>query len=78
MKRYIWTIWLLFLLLPLYTWAAPPNFLIMDQLSNQVIIMGSDFKPLSSFKAGPCPSVLEPLPEGKGYGLLCNGSKSLY
>jgi hypothetical protein len=77
MKRYIWIIGLLLLLLPLHSWAASPDFLIMDQLSRQVIVMGSDFKPLSSFKAGPSPTILEALPEGKGYGLLCKGSKNL-
>ncbi len=77
MKRYILIIGILFLLLPLNSRAASPNFLIMDQLSNQVSIVGSDFEPLYSFKAGPGPNVLKPLPDGKGYGLLCNGSKNL-
>lgn len=77
MKRYILIFGLLFLLLPLNSRAASPDFLILNQLSNQVTVVGSDFKPLHSFKAGPGLNVLKPLPDGKGYGLLCNGSKNL-
>ncbi len=77
MKRYILIIGILLFLVPLNSQAASTNFLIMDQLSNQVTIVGSDFEPLYSFKAGPGPNVLKPLPDGKGYGLLCNGSKNL-
>ncbi|HBF36552.1 MAG TPA: hypothetical protein DDW50_04450 [Firmicutes bacterium] len=77
MKHYFWTICLLLLLIPGNTWSASPNFLIMDQLSNNVIMIGSDLKPLSTFKAGPGPSVLEPLPGDSGYALLCNGTKNL-
>jgi hypothetical protein len=77
MRRYFWLLCILLFLLPLHTWAVSANFLILDQIQDQVGVIGSDLKPLYSFKAGPCPSALEPIPDNSGYLLMCRGSKNL-
>jgi hypothetical protein len=76
MKRYFWLLCLLLLVLPFQSWAASPNFLIMDQTNDRLMIIGSDLKQLNSYSTGPDPTALEPIPDNNGYLLMCRGTKN--
>ncbi|MGE5581589.1 MAG: YncE family protein [Bacillota bacterium] len=78
MKRFFGLSLCLLLLLPLNAQAAPPSFLLLDQLGNRVEVVGADFKLISSFNTGPAPTSIVSLPDGQGYLLLCRGSATIF